>query len=112
MSRKANVSHRYFQLKSGYKVTDTVLNYIERRESDHCRKCNSRSRIDVFHIMFNWMTWRVKCAILCREYEIKVRPWASTVRQLLRSRKSTLPLLEFLATTRVGRELRVQEQEE
>lgn len=57
MRRQAHISHWYYQSRSGYVVTSRFLKRLRKRESDHCWECNSRSRMDIHHIMFRCIMW-------------------------------------------------------
>lgn len=53
-------------------VTGTFLRHIRNRESDRCFKCDSRSRIDVYYIMFRCVAWKKKHTLLRQEHDKQV----------------------------------------
>lgn len=68
--------------------------------------------IDVHLIMFSSTAWQEEHTLLQQKHKTQVRPWSSTFKQLLGLRKTTLRVLEFLATTREEKRLEVQDQEQ
>lgn len=111
MRRRADISHRYFQLKSGNRMTGSFLRLIGNKDSDYCKECHFRSQMNVLHIMFSCTVWRNKYTLLCKEHETEVSPWPDTVMQLLESRKATAAGLQFLATTETGKGPKILDQE-
>lgn len=90
-------------------VTGTFLRHIGKRESNWYWECDSRSRSDFHHIMFRFIAWQKECTLLRQEHELQAGPQPNTFKLLIRIRKITPVVLEFLTTIRTGRRPRAQE---
>lgn len=83
MNIAAQISHIYFQLKSGHTVTGTYLRRMGRAGSNQYWECTSHVRMDVHHALLNYKTWQREKTEMLKKCEKDTGSCPSTVRQLL-----------------------------
>jgi len=98
------LASRYYQLKTGHARTGQYLQWAKVRPDAQCWwcKCPSQTRDHLFKVC---PEWKVQQKVLWAEVLKETKRWKSrwTVRDLLADGRCGRAVLEFLASTDVGR---------